>query len=77
MTAIVLSGQPSGATRAAWIDTLIERNHATRCERGVELQMNSKGTVVRNNTFFDIGEPLLDNGEATLWRDNREEYPEP
>ena len=68
--------QDESAQGPIWIDTLIERNYATRCDRGVELQANSKGTVVYNNTFFDVRTPLLDNGEATFWRDNREEYPE-
>ncbi len=58
-----------------WLDTLIERNYITRCTRGIELRGISGGTVIHQNTFFDVDQPVLDSGEGTVQSNNREEWP--
>lgn len=54
-----------------WIDSLIERNFITRCQRGIELRAVSGGTVVHRNVFHAVGEPILDEGRDTVILDNR------
>ncbi len=54
-----------------WNDTLIEHNYITRCDRGVELHKISGGTVVRSNTFFEVKQPIIDEGVGSDVVDNR------
>jgi len=58
-----------------WIDTLIEGNYITRCDWGVELRHISGGTVVINNTFFDVKLPVIDQGRQSVIRDNQIDQP--
>ena len=58
-----------------WVDTLIEHNYITRCDWGVELRKISGGTVVTDNTFFDVKLPIIDQGTDNKILANRLEQP--
>lgn len=58
-----------------WIDTLIERNFITRCDRGIEMRKIAGGTLVQENTLFDVKLPIIDNGTDNVVSGNRLEQP--
>jgi hypothetical protein len=47
----------------------------TRCDWGVEMRKITAGTLVQENTLFDVRLPWIDNGDQNVLLDNRVEQP--
>ena len=63
--------------RPFYYDCLIEKNFITRTLRGVEITDRAAGTVLTENVFFDVREPILDQGVRTHRTGNRIESQRP